>query len=94
MEELSNLDRSDILAFKSNPFGVVLLREVGYVLTDGNHRVSRLYEIGVGSILCFDRYGYSADLGLWYERIADLHKKGIYSFGDFLSQCQAGRFYR
>lgn len=91
---LSRLDRSDILAFRSDPFGVALLKEVGYVLTDGNHRVAKLYEIGEGSILCFDRYGYNADLSPWYERIVDLQKKRIYSFGDFLNQCQRGKFYR
>jgi hypothetical protein len=91
---LSALDTSNIHTFRATPFGVALLEEVGYVLTDGNHRVAKLYEIGVGSILCFNRYIDNTDLRPWYGRIADLHKKRIYSFGDFLSQCQSGRFCR
>lgn len=76
------------------PFGICLLQGVGLLLMDGNHRVARLYEAGVEEILYFQRSLTHKDEGFWSSRIDQLHKKGINNFGDFLKQCQSGRFYR
>lgn len=75
------------------PFGIALLDGVSFVL-DGNHRIAMLYGLGIEEILYFERSLTIKNELFWRERINDLHKKRIYSFSDFLSQCQSGRFYR
>lgn len=70
------------------PFGVAMLSGVGYFVLDGNHRVARLYEVGVNEIMYFQRSLTSKDEGLWKSRIEGLHRNGIFNFADFLRICQ------
>ncbi|HRN85950.1 MAG TPA: hypothetical protein PKU78_06490 [Candidatus Dojkabacteria bacterium] len=80
--------------FSRTPFGLALLPTVGLILMEGSHRVARLSEVGFSQIYYFMRELTNSDIKSWQQRINALHGKGIYNFGDFLSQCQDGRFYR
>jgi hypothetical protein len=87
-------DERIIRDFSRMSFELALLPTVGWILREGSHRVARLYQVGISQINYLPIVLTKKDTRSWQQRIDALHGKRIYTFEDFLNQCQAGRFYR